>query len=118
MAKKKNDNFLDYIPFINPRNTYSEKENGNITVHMVNKGVFHKISQVVFSTPKVSHIDLDGYGSYVWKQIDGKKTVEEIGKKMQEKFGEAAEPLYPRLVQYLRILRNNKFILLGKIEEK
>lgn len=118
MAKKQQDNFLEYIPFINPANTYSEKENGNITVHMVNKGVWHKIAQAVFSTPKISHIDLDKYGSYVWKQIDGKRNVEEIGIRMKKEFGEAAEPLYPRLVQYLRILRNNKFVLFGKLEEK
>lgn len=118
MAKKQQDNFLDYIPFINPKNTYSEKENGNITVHMENKGIWHKIAQTVFSTPKVSHIDLDQYGSYVWKLIDGKRNVKEIGQCMKKKFGEAAEPLYPRLVQYLRILRNNKFVLFGKLEEK
>ena len=61
-----------------------------------------------------SHIKvkLDGLGSAVWKLIDGVRTVEEIGGQIRGIFGSDAEPLYPRLVEFLEILCRNKFITL------
>ena len=57
-----------------------------------------------------SHIALDKYGSFVWRQMDGKRNVHEISKLVSAQFGEAAEPLVPRLVKYIQILYQNKFI--------
>lgn len=114
MAKKQKDNFLDYIPVKNPVNTWSESKDGRMIIHMVNKGFFHKLAQILFFTPKVSHIDLDEYGTFLWKQMDGKKTVGELALLLQEEYGEAANPLYERLIHYMRILKNNKFIYYRK----
>ena len=110
MAKKK-ENFLDFIPVINPKNTWDNND-GKIVVHMVHRGFYAKIAQKFFHTPRVSHIDLDEYGSYLWTRIDGEKTVGSLADEMKAQFGEKAEPLYDRLVKYIQILRNNEFILL------
>ena len=107
MAKKKN--FLDFVPLISNKNTWDEKD-GNVTIHMVNRGVYSWIAQTFFKRPKISHLDLDEYGGFVWKQIDGKNTVGEIALLLKEKYGDDAEPLYNRLVKYMQILKNNKFI--------
>ncbi len=49
-------------------------------------------------------------GSFIWKQIDGKKTIYEIALLVKDRYQEEAEPLYDRLIQYINILKNNKFI--------
>jgi len=108
MAKQKK-NYLDFIPVIFDRNTWDE-ENGKVTVHMLNKGFYHFIAQKFFHTPRVSHIALDEYGSFVWLSIDGEKTVGQIADLLKEKYGDKAEPLYDRLVKYMQILYNNRFI--------
>lgn len=112
MRKGKSKNYLDFVPVIDPRNTWDEKD-GKVTIHMVHRGVYATIAQKVFSKPRVSHIDLDEYGSFLWLQFDGEKTVGELADAMKEKFGAEAEPLYDRLIHYMQILRNNDFILLG-----
>ena len=55
-------------------------------------------------------IDLDEYGSCVWKSIDGKRTTGEICTVLKSKFGKDIEPLYERFGTYINILKNNKFI--------
>ena len=111
MANKKNKNYLDFIPVINSQNDWSEDEEGIVTIHMVHRGFYATIAQKFFHTPRVSHIKLDEYGSFLWKEIDGKRTVGQLAERMKEQFGERAEPLYDRLVHYMQILRNNQFIL-------
>ena len=106
MSKK---NYLDYIPVISEKNTWSE-ENGTVTIHMVHRGFYAAIAQKFFKRPRVSHIALDEMGSFIFPLIDGMRTVGDIAELVKAEFGEAAEPLYDRLVQYMKILHNNGFI--------
>jgi hypothetical protein len=55
-------------------------------------------------------VKLDQYGSAVWELCDGGKTVEQIGKAIEERFGEKVEPLYPRLSKFLELLERSKLI--------
>ncbi len=112
MAKKKN-NYLDYIPVKNKKNTWEEKD-GKVTINMIHTGVYSAIAQKFFHTPKVSHIDLDEYGSFVWNAINGERNVYQIGELVKEHYGEKANPLYERLVKYMQILRNNKFVIMSR----
>ena len=109
MAKQK-ENYLDYIPVVSPNNSWDAKEDGKVTVHMVHKGFYHTIAQKFFGRPRVSHIDLDDQGSFVFAQIDGKRTIGEIALLVKEKFPEEDNVLDGRLIKYMQILRNNKFI--------
>ena len=113
----KKQNFLDFIPVISPRNDWHEKED-IVVIDMNHNGVFDKVAQKLFSKPRVSHIDLDAYGSFVWKAIDGKRDIEQIAKMLKEEFGDDVEPLYDRLVQYFKILYNNGFIKYDKSKAK
>ncbi len=110
MAKKK-ENYLDFIPVVNGQNTWDRGEDGGVTIHMVNRGFYNTLAQKLFHTPRVSHIKLDEYGSFLWMRIDGVKTVGQLALELKEAYGEKAEPLYDRLVKYMQILRNNRFIL-------
>jgi hypothetical protein len=63
------------------------------------------------------HVNLDEYGSTVWKLCNGKNTVRDIGKKLRAKFGNKIEPLYERLSAYLRTLERNRFIVMYRARE-
>ena len=52
-------------------------------------------------------IKLDEYGSFIFLQIDGKKTVEEIGENLESEYGDATHPLYERLTMYLNHIHVN-----------
>lgn len=109
MAKKGN-NYLHYIPAISGKNTWDTAENGLVTIHMVHRGFYAWVAQRFFHRPRVSHIALDAMGSFIFRHIDGQRTVGQLAELVREEFGQDAEPLYDRLVQYMRILQNNGFI--------
>lgn len=109
--RRKKRNFLDYTPVRNPAFEWTE-EGGVVTVDMVHKGVYAAIAQTFFHRPKVSHVKLDEYGSFLWRRMDGKTDVGALGQMLEAEFGEGAQPLYPRLVQYIRTLLSHKFIAL------
>lgn len=118
MGRKKKENYLDYIPKHNKLFPYTEKENGRIEVRRKNKGLFHGIAHLVFRRPQYTYIELDDFGSFVWKQIDGSRSVYDIGRLVKARFGDAAEPLYERLAQFLYVLRSNRFILYVNLQKK
>lgn len=61
--------------------------------------------------PKTSEMELDRYGSFILQQIDGKKTVKEIGDLLGAQYEEANNQLYDRLLLYLNHLeKNEKYI--------
>ena len=109
MAKQKK-NVLEFVPVRNPKFHWEEKESGLVTVTVVHTGFYNRLAQKLFHTPPYSDIDLDTFGSFVWKQIDGGRTVYDIAMLVKAEFGQKAEPLYPRLVTYFRTLRNNRFV--------
>ena len=110
MAGKKKQNYLDFIPILAAKHQWTSDEDGNVTIHMVHDGVFDRIAQKFFHRPGISHIKLDELGGFVWRQIDGQHTVGQIADRVKKQFGNEAEPLYDRLVQFMKILYNNGFI--------
>lgn len=113
MAKKQK-NYLEFVPQKNPTFPFHEREAGLITVTVIHRGFYDKIAQKIFKTPASSEIDLDAFGSFVWQQIDGTRSIYEIAQLVKETFGEKAEPLYERLVKYFHILQTHKFISFRK----
>ena len=107
---RRRENFLEYRPARSPANTWDMNDAGLVTVHMVHRGFYAALAQKLFHRPRVSHIELDELGSFVFQQIDGERTVEQIAQKVKAQFGEKADPLYDRLTQYLNILRSNRFV--------
>ncbi|MCP2620391.1 PqqD family protein [Candidatus Aminicenantes bacterium AC-334-E05] len=55
-------------------------------------------------------IRLDEIGSYVWELCNEENTVSEIGIKLKERFGEKIEPVYDRLIIFLKQLERGKCI--------
>ena len=106
----KEENYLERKPICKNGLNWSKDENGNVTLEMENKGVANKIMQKLIKKPKISYIHLDEMGSFIWPLMDGEKDILEIGKLVEEHFGEKANPLYERLSQYFKTLEKYNFI--------
>ena len=112
--KKKDQNYLEKVPVRNPEFSWKEDQQGIVTVDMMHKGIFDKLAQKLWVTPRVSHVKLDRFGSFVWKQMDGNRNIIAIGALVREEFGDQAEPLYERLAKFVKMLRDNRFVIFGK----
>lgn len=81
---------------------YKVDDNGIVTVlekqdHKIQK-FFRKLR---FKIPLYKEITFDEISSEVFTQIDGIKTVKEIGEYLEAKFGDKVNPLYERLLTFL-----------------
>lgn len=103
------ENYLEKIP-VRADLEFRTDEDENVTLLIQNKGVFNKIAQVLLKKPKVSQVHLDEHGSFVWSIIDGERSITELGKDVDQKFGEKAQPLYERLAKYFQILHSYGFV--------
>ncbi len=113
MKNKRQENFLELTPKRNPEVNFTTDEKGIVTLEIQNKGVFNLIAQKLFKKPKISYIHLEEMGSFVWSIIDGESDIIALGKKVEEHFGESANPLYERLSKYIKILESYGFIKLN-----
>ena len=112
----KKENYIDNIPKINKK--WEILEDGIVEVTIENKGFYNTLAQKLFKKPRYSFIKLDEYGSCVWKQIDCKKTIYEIGKILEKEHKKAGAQLYERLAKYFKILETNKYVVFVNEEDK
>ncbi len=120
MVKEKNKlkikNYLDYIPVHDERHKWRMDENGNITIYVKNTGIFNWFAQKFLGKPKISQIHLEEMGNFIWPLMDGTHSLYEIAQSVHEEFGEKAEPLYNRFVQYVKNLEECGFIYIKQDE--
>lgn len=115
MAKKNNKvkedspNYLDFIP-VPAKGLKYDVIDGKVTIYQENVGIFNRIAQVVFKKPAVSQIHLDEMGNFIWPHINGENSIMDIASLIKEEFGEKAEPLYNRVVQYFKTLVSYGFV--------
>ena len=99
---KTNEDILNIVFKKNKDIEYEVDEEEIVTIlekqdHKIQRA-FRKLK---FKIPMYKKVELDKYGSYIFLQIDGVKTVEELGIKLDEKYGEESHPLYERLLLFL-----------------
>lgn len=109
-SKENGENFLEYIFEHKEGLIFECSEEGEVTVDMENRGVLNRFAQRFLKQPRISHIKLEGMGSYIFMCVDGKRSVYDIGQLVHEKFGDEAEPLYERLSVYMRRLESVGFV--------
>lgn len=112
-ASRKAQNFLDFVPAGNPAFSWELQEDGTVAVTMPHNGLFDRLAQRFFRRPRYSRICLDELGSFIWMQIDGKRSIHEISSLVRQQFGERAEPLISRLVAFFRVLESHRFVRFG-----
>lgn len=108
MKKNSEDNFLLYIPK-KKHETWEVRNNKVYLIFHHNKSI-EKFVRWLVKKPNVSDMELDEIGSKVWLCIDGQSTVYEIGQEMEKIFGEKINPVYDRLIMYLRYLNRKGWI--------
>lgn len=85
-----------------------EIEDGIVTVlQKQNHAIQNFLRKLKIKIPLYKRTKLDKYGSFIFLQIDGEKTVEEIGKNLEAEYGEDTHPLYERLLMYLNHIHVN-----------
>lgn len=85
--RKGKENFLDFVPVPNKKYDW-DLEDGYVTVHVVHDGFYDRIAQIFFRRPRVSHIRLEEFGSFLWQKMDGKRSILELADLLKEEFGE------------------------------
>ncbi len=108
--RKISANYLQKIPLRNKDLVWNINENGFVVLSIENKGFFCSIAQKFFKKPKVSYIRFDEYGTTVWKNIDGKTSVDDIVKIMLHTFPKEKDRMLNRVVTFIAILQNNEYI--------
>ena len=114
MFKKKkkfvvDHNYLEKVP-VRADLKWTTNDEGKVTLWIHNTALLQKLTQKIFFKPEYSQVHLDFNGSFVWPLIDGERNIIEIGELVKEHFGDAAEPLYERLVKFFEILKSYNFI--------
>ncbi|GIM31134.1 PqqD family protein [Paraclostridium bifermentans] len=105
---KNNEEVLNLVFKKSENIEYEVSSDGIVTIlekqdHKV-QNFFRKLK---FKIPMYKKMELDEYGSFIFLQIDGKKNVEELGIKLEEKYGEESHPLYERLLLFLNYIDVN-----------
>ena len=109
-SKKADENYLDRVPARAGHIKWSQNDDGIVTLDIENKGFFNRIAQKLFKRPKISHIHLDKYGSFVWQLIDSERSIADIATDVDAHFGEKSHPLYERLAKFFQILHSYGFV--------
>lgn len=96
---------LDAVFQLADRIRLSEAESGIITVlEKQDHRIQTALRRLKFRIPEYKKTELDEYGSFIFKNIDGKTSVEGLGQTLKEHFGPSVEPVYDRLAMYLHHL--------------
>ena len=110
MSKKNKENYLTFIPMRIDTFSWEADDTELVTIYVKNNGVLQRITQKLLGKPKVSQIHLEKYGSFIWQQIDGSRSVLDIAELADRQFGEDIHPLYERICSYFKTLENSGFI--------
>jgi len=86
-----------------------DEENGHVRIIKEQNAKPQQIMRKLkIKIPERTYMELDDFGSFVFKQIDGVKTVKEIGENLAAYNEESATHLYERLLIYLHHLEVNE----------
>jgi hypothetical protein len=109
-VEKENSNFLSIIPErimeweINPETDLAVIIKPKFQHPFLKKHLLPRLKKSNYS------VKLDKIGSFVWNNIDGKNTINDIAEMMKKEFGDSVEPVYERLEKFINSLVRYNFI--------
>jgi hypothetical protein len=113
-----NDELKEFLRYI-PEKSIEWEINNETGFVILKKPKFKNKYLVKYLLPHLKRqefkIKLDEIGSFVWRNIDGKGSIEYIARRMAAEFGDKVEPVHDRLGQFIQSLYQNKFIILKEI---
>ena len=105
---KSNEEILDVVYKICHNIEYEVDGDGTVTIIEKQEHKIQKFFRILkFKIPLCKKTILDEYCSLVFLQIDGKRTIREIGGILEFKFGNKVYPLYERLLIFLNHIQVN-----------
>ena len=107
-VNKLDENFLDVVP-VKIHLDY-KKQDGNIHLVFTHDGIIQKFLRWMTKKKKVSTLELNGLGTIVWENIDGKNTIYDIINILLEKEEDLYESMQERVFMFIRLLKNKKYI--------
>lgn len=110
MKPKIDRNMLDMVPVKHERMDWRGKDDGTSQLLIHRNSPFLRFVRLFMRSAKVVTIDMDAYGTFVWKAMDGERNIHQIGQLLEQEFGEEVAPLYERLCKYMAIMNDNRFI--------
>lgn len=110
------DNFLLFVPH-KKHEEWVEKQ-GSVYLIFHHNHPVQRLANWLVKKSSVSDLKLDSLGSEVWKAIDGKRSIYQIGEVIKQKFGADCEPLYDRLIMFVRYLNRRGWIYFENKEAK
>ena len=86
-------------------------ETGRVVVtHTKNYGAVEvRLAKMLKGSPTVNR-HLDEFGSRIWLLCDGKHTIEDIARALQDEFHERFEPAVPRTLKFVEILAERNLV--------
>lgn len=118
MFNRKKINYVNLWELV-PQRRFSHEILDNNVVILIPKFTSKFMSKYVM--PRLKHpfikIRLDEIGSSVWLEIDGEKSVGEIAKILESRFGEKIQPIEERLAKFFTNLIVHNFITFKNKEE-
>ena len=115
---KKEDNFMLYIPKKKSIKWEMDKSQGHVKFVFYHDKAIERFLRWLVKKPRVSDMTLDAIGTDTWLLIDGKNTVNEISKKLYEKYEERCNPKNNSLIMYLRHMNRRGWISFDKGNQK
>lgn len=110
------DNFLLFVPHMKHKDWIEKK--GLVYLIFHHDHPIQKAANWLVKKSNTSDLKLDALGSTVWKAIDGKRNIYEIGEVVKAKFGKDCEPVYERLIMFMRYLNRRGWIYFENTEAK
>lgn len=104
------ENYLEKIPYPNKTLNWETVQDGKVNLLVENTGFFNRLAQKLLNKPRITYVHLDDIGSFVWPLMNGERNIIELGKLVEEHFGDESQPLYPRLAKFFQILESYNFV--------
>lgn len=115
------EELLRLKPVRNPYLKWKKSETGEVVITLeLKKTKKTKFLSKLFPTPKEKRISLDKIGTFVWDRCDGKHTVEQITKELEDEYKMMRQEAEISLTTFLQQLSKRRFIgvLIPEVKEK
>jgi len=116
-GKKSDINYLELTPVRNYDYVIEKSGLVSVLVPKFTEKILVRILNPLLKSPFFK-AKLDEFGSETWLEINGEKSVEEISKQLEIKFGENINPSVERTTKFLSNLYNYNFISFKELKER
>ncbi|WP_148485051.1 PqqD family protein [Latilactobacillus curvatus] len=95
----------------NPQVQFKLQAGQVIIIWPQNHWIQRTLRRLHVKIPLETQLELDDYGSFVFRHVNGKRSVHQIGQALAGQYDEAGEYLYERLLVYLNHLEHTEHLI-------